>query len=1519
MKKLLLLLLLCLSGIHLAHAQLPDGSIAPEFTVQDVNMGGNSYTLSTLLAQGKTVFIDVFATWCGPCWNYHNSGALKNLMTQYGPDGTDEAMVLAIEADGATNVACIFGPSGCVGGTTGDWTAGTNYPICDDPSFNNLYNINYFPTIYMICPDGRIYESGQLSTSALWAFRQQKCSLGPAAVSLTSVTNVKCFGTNTGAVNISVTGGVPPYTYLWSNNATTQDLNNIPAGDYSCTVTSANNQQTFFGPATVEGPSDPLSVNLDDSTPAGCNGVLASLTAAGVGGWSNYTYKWNNNVLEATIVGLSPGNYTVTVTDDLACTKSATFNVAPPVLPTASIATPPIITCTQSNVQLNAAASSSGSNIVYAWTASGGGTITAGANTISPTVTTAGLYNLQVTNQDNNCSAYANTVVSANNTLPTANAGPAQTISCTQSSTQLAGSGSSGNNFTYLWTASAGGNISTGASTLTPTVTSAGTYTLNVTNTSNGCVQTSATAVTGIAPPVVNTTSGAITCLATSINLATTTNAGNPGFSWTGPNNFTSTVQSPTVNTAGSYTLVVLDSITGCSKTTTATVSANNTAPGAAATGGTLNCVVNTVVLNGSSPDTTAVYTWTGPNSFTSTVPNPSVTLDGVYNLAVTNTSSGCVSTAVATVTLNNTAPSASATTPGSLNCSATQVQLNGTGSSQGANYTYAWTTTTGNILSGANTTTPTVDQPGTYSLQVNNTDNGCTAVAATNVVLNPAVNAPTAVQANVACNGGANGMASVSASGGNGTYSYAWSNGATTAAIANLAAGVYNVVVTDGENCTATASVEIMQPAALSVNASSTAQSANGVNDGTATAAPSGGTATYTYLWSNNETSAIITGLAPGVYTVVVTDANGCTQLQTVTVNAFNCALQSSITSNNVTCFGANNGSAAVNLVGANNPVTYVWSNGANGPSASNLAPGNYTVNVLDANNCPAELNVSISEPAVLDANATATPETSAGANNGTATATPVGGVSTYTYLWSNNETTATITGLTPGTYTVVVTDLNGCTSQETMTVSAFACALSTSTSTANVSCAGAANGSVAVALTGGTAPFTYTWSNGGNTATIGNLSGGTYTVVIVDDNGCETTASAAVNEPAPFTTLAVTTVAPACPNDATGSAAAALGGGVEPYTYAWSNGATGQMATNLVANTYTVVVTDANNCQTSTSVAIVATDSEAPTVAAQNATIFLDANGVATASTNALSVVAADNCAVASTTVTPATFSCDQLGDHIVTVLVTDAAGLTATTTAVVKVVDAIAPTLTCPNSISACSYDNIVTYAAPVEVDNCLLSGGEWNLDGLPSGSVFPIGVSTQTYTFKDASGNQGTCSFEVIITPPVDFQDVLVTNDVNNQGVGAININLSGGVAPLSFEWTRNEVVVGNTQNLSGITSGEYILEVTDANGCVYATTSVTVGNTTGIKEPNWLNGVRLQPNPTSGITQVVFARIPSSTLEISVIDGTGRVLLTDISDNQALITLDCTRLPGGMYTIRFSTGAEIGVRKLVINR
>ncbi|MBC7778390.1 MAG: T9SS type A sorting domain-containing protein [Phycisphaerae bacterium] len=1524
MKNLLLLLAFHALSIVSVRAQLPDGSIAPDFTAVDIN--GNTHNLYDLLNAGKTVYIDFFGTYCSSCFVYHHSGALEGIWDLYGPNGTDEAFVFGIEGSAATNLACLYGPAGCIGDTEGDWVTGTPYPLLHDngPEITDSYGITGFTTVICICSDKRMYNAYTSSTPVLWGVRNLHCVPPTIDIDI-DVQHVRCKQTATGKIDITPSGGTPPLTYNWSNGFHTQDLINRQAGTYSVTIYSATGEVGLSGPIEVPEPDDPLTLNIVEITPMGCNGILASATVAGSGGWNaNYDYLWQNGQTGATATNLSPGYHIVSVTDASNCKFYKTVSIAAAVYPTAAVAAPSTITCAQPSIQLNGNGSSSGPDISYQWYASNGGHIVSDSTSTTPTVNAGGNYTIVVTNDQTTCATNTTIAVIANQIQPAANAGPAQNISCTLPQATLQGTGSTGANFSYLWTPTDGGNIVSGATTLNPVVNARGTYTLKVTNSNNGCTQSSATTVGGTVPPTLATTSGVLNCLAPAITLTTTTNAASPTFAWTGPNNFMSSQKSPNVSVSGSYNVVVTDSITTCTSTATANITANTTAPGASTKGDTLTCIIHSVTITASTPDTSARFAWTGPNGFFSTLQSLTLADSGTYHLVVTDTLNGCTSTGTAAVVLDDVAPTASAVTPGNLNCNTAQLQLNGAGSSQGAAYSYLWTATNGgHIVSGDSTQTPLVDAVGTYSILVSNADNGCISTASANVLLSPTIAAAIAAQTNVACNGGSSGSATVNGLGGNNHYNYAWSNGASTASISGLSVGTYVVVVTDGENCSASSSVTIIQPdEVIKVNASSTAQSAFGQQDGTATASPTGGVAGYAYAWDNGGDTQTISGLAPGNYTVLVNDANGCTAAQTVTVNAFNCTLAANVSATNLTCFGANNGAAQVSVTTGASPMTFAWSNGATTQSVSNLPAGLLTLNITDGDGCPAAFSVNISEPNAIAANATSTPESALGANNGSATANPTGGTGAYIYKWNTGSTTQTITDLVPGAYAVVVTDANGCTTQQEVEVSSFLCVISSVNTITNVSCAGASNGAVTISLTGGTAPFNYTWSNGGTSATISNLTGGGYQVNISDANGCSFSTSATVAEPAPYSAWDLAIQNPLCPSDATGAATASILGGTLPYTFLWSNGVAGNTIANVPQGNYSVQVTDANGCQSGTSVTLTSSDSEPPSITAQNATIALDANGTAQLSLAALGAQFSDNCGIASTSISQQIFDCTQLGQHIVTVTATDLSGISASTTATVNVVDNIVPVLTCPASIVVCSYDNVVDYASAVAQDNCLLAGnGHWDLlSGLPSGSTFLEGATTQIYNYTDASGNTGACSFSVTVTSAVVFTNIVVNNDLNGQHTGSIDITVSGGDGPYAYEWQdENGNPIATTEDLTGVDQGLYSVQVIDANGCLYTQNDLKVSNTVGSKEPTWLTGVSLQPNPTSGLTRIVFAQPVATALEISVIDATGRVLLYDVSEQKSEVTINCSNLPGGVYTLRFRTGQEIGVRKLVVSR
>src|SRR6202008_1467491 len=391
------------------------------------------------------------------------------------------------------------------------------------------------------------------------------------------------------------------------------------------------------------------------------------------------------------------------------------------------------------------------------------------------------------------------------------------------------------------------------------------------------------------------------------------------------------------------------------------------------------------------------------------------------------------------------------------------------------------------------------------------------------------------------ACNGGT-GSATITATGGTPSYSYDWSNGATTSAVSGLMAGVYTATVTDANSCTSIKNVTITQPSALSTSTAVTNAACNG-GTGSATVTATGGAGSYTYDWSNGATTANITALA-GFYTATVTDANACTSIESVNISQPT-ALATSTAVTHVLCNGGT-GSATITATGGTPSYSYDWSNGATTSAVSGLMAGVYTATVTDANSCTSIKNVTITQPSALS---TSTAAANALCNGGTgsATVTATGGAGAYSYDWSNGATTSVVSGLMAGAYTATVTDANNCTSIENITISQPA-AMVTTTAATSALCNGA-TGSATVSATGGAGSYTYDWSNGSTTANMTALAG-VYTATVTDANACTSVKSVVITEPSALTaTTSQTNVT--CNAGTNGSASVSASVATSPYSY--------------------------------------------------------------------------------------------------------------------------------------------------------------------------------------------------------------------------------------------------------------------------------------------------------------------------------------------------------------------------------
>ncbi len=990
------------------------------------------------------------------------------------------------------------------------------------------------------------------------------------------------------------------------------------------------------------------------------------------------------------------------------------------------------------------------------------------------------------------------------------------TLTCNKTSVTLDGSLSLGGaDMKYIWTDSAGDTIDTDSITV---VTEPGLYTLATTSTIAGDTCTDFNTIEVIAdvlpPEGVLAVGDTLPCLSSSGILMGSSTTSNVTYEWSGPNGFSSFEETPAVNEIGTYTLVVTGE-NGCTESATTEVIESLEGVVTTAIGGTVDCINDSVVLSGNSTDPDVTYSWEGPGGATYNVQNPTVSEIGVYTLTVTD-NNGCTGTAEAEVIEDIEAPQASATSVVHFNCNSPTVLLNGAGSSFGNNFSYQWTTANGNIVADATTLTPTVSSVGTYTLTVTNDTNGCTNTATTSVQEYPQLFAVITSRESVTCFGADDGSASAIGFGGGGTYTYAWSDGQTTSAATGFSGGIYTVTITSAGNCSAIASVLIVQPSApLVANASATPESNAGANDGTASANPSGGTPGYSYDWSNGETTSTITDLPPGNYTVTVTDANDCESIQTVTVNQPDCFISAVIENEDVSCNGADDGTAEVTLDNAMEPYTYLWSNGSTMQQATDLAAGTYTVTATDANGCEVATSVTIVQPLVLSANAISTDLTMPNINDGTASASPTGGTSPYTYEWSNGSTSSSINNLAPGDYTVVVTDNNGCTETQTVTVEGFGCIMTIEVASIDVTCFGGSDGQAAVIPSNGLAPFTYEWSDGQTTATVGNLSAGVYDIIVTDSTDCPAIAQVTISEPAELV-LDVTELIPTDCGDNNGTATVTPQGGTPGYTYEWSNGQTDSTATGMAAGIYTISITDDNGCTTETQLEIetdITSDNIPPVASAGNLTIELGADGTASISADDIDNGSTDNCGITDMAVDIANFDCSNVGDNTIVLTIIDVGGNTDMATATVTVEDNIAPIVTCPTNMVVAYCDPVAEFQVEA-ADNCAADLTISQTNGLPSGSEFPEGETTQAFVATDASGNTATCSFTVEVSEVMTVTPSSTDAACFGEDDGTAIVDVNGGIPGYIYEWSNDSTGV----SITGLGPGTYTVTVTDQGGC-----------------------------------------------------------------------------------------------------
>ena len=434
-----------------------------------------------------------------------------------------------------------------------------------------------------------------------------------------------------------------------------------------------------------------------------------------------------------------------------------------------------------------------------------------------------------------------------------------------------------------------------------------------------------------------------------------------------------------------------------------------------------------------------------------------------------------------------------------------------------------------------------------------------------------------------VSCFGDGDGSATVVANGGAAPYSYLWSNNEITSSLSGLSAGTYSVTVTDATGCNASDTITVGQNPQLSLTETHTDASCGNVN-GSITLTASGGQPGYTFTWNDNNTDQNRTTLAAGSYTVTVEDAIQCTATLSVTI-AQSTGPNINITSTDVSCFGGNDGTATVVTNGGAAPYSYIWSNNDVTSSLSNLSAGVYSVTVTDATGCNGSDTITVGQNAQLTLAETHT-DASCGNANGSITLTVNGGQAGYTFSWNNNSSNQNRTGLTAGSYSVTAEDAAQCTATLSITIGQSS-GPSLSISATDVSCYGGNDGTATVVATGGTVPYSYLWSNNEITSSISGLVAGAYEVTVTDATGCNGSDTVNIEQP-PLLEVTLQSTDISCFGDSSAIITSVVSGGVPNYVYLWNNSTTSAGLSNQPAGSYSLTVTDNNQCSAITDITV-------------------------------------------------------------------------------------------------------------------------------------------------------------------------------------------------------------------------------------------------------------------------------------------------------------------------------------------
>ena len=1255
----------------------------------------------------------------------------------------------------------------------------------------------------------------------------------PDSVLATAVVDsVSCFDGSDGAIDVTATGGTPPYTYSWTGpdgfTSSDEDLSGIPSGLYSLTITDAQNCNNPVDLEWEVGQPNDFSIDIT-TQPVTCLGDADGTIDVSISGATPpYMVEWTGpdgfSATGTSLSNLEGGTYMATLTDANDCDSLFNVEVDEPDELVLDASITDLLCAASVNGAIDLEISGGTAPYTVAWAGPDG--FTSSDEDISNL--SGGVYTAEVAD-DNNCMVTQDFEVQSPDSLQATFT--VSDIACFGDSDGAIDAEITGGTQPYTISWSGPDGFTSSQEDISGLV--AGTYLLEVTD-ANGCQLSDSSAVAQPDELVVDETINAVGCFGestASIDLDVSGGVSPYTFAWTGPDGFVSSDEDIANLMAGDYEVTIEDA-NGCDSTLTYEVTEpNELTINAMVTGPqcpeTADGIID-IEVNGGTPPYD--ISWTGPDGFTSDQTLLENLDEGTYQLDIED-ANGCVFNGSYTleyaveIAIDATVMDASC---GNLEDGEISVQASG-----GVEpYLFEWSGPDGFTGSG-----PSISDlaPGIYELDVTDS-NGCTASDSITVDSPVAITIDGTVT-DLECAGDADGEISIDVSGGQSPYSFEWSGPdgftSTDEDITGLAGGNYSITVTDSEDCAEVETFEVIEPDSLDLDVLITPPACQ-QSDGSLEAMVSGGTvaADYTYTWLDDSdnvlgNSAVLNGIGTGIYVIEITDDNGCFISDQVEVTDEVVTVSDSITA--VTCPGGSDGAIEIEILTGEPPYTLVWEGPGSFTSIeediSDLEAGDYTLEITDDQGCTFIGVFTVPEPGSIEFNPTITEISCNSFDDGAITLSPTGGTPPYSIAWSGpdgfTETGTSVSNLAPGTYQIALLDDAGCQNVTTIELTEPD-ELAVDFMVSEPLCSGESTGEIEAVVSGGTSPYTYSWTGpdgfSSDQPLIDDLPVGLYELAVTDTNGCEILGSIELDSPDSL--VVQTTVTEATCGQPDGSAEATVSGGVPPYDIEWfddggTSVGTGALLENVMAGVYTLNVVDQNGCSSEQIVPI--SDEGADLTADIVPTLCFNSTEGAidltvTGGTPDYSYEWTGPNGFASTDE-----DISDLEGGIYGVAVTDDASCIYTDT------------------FEVTSPDSILIQATVTDV-SC--AGGDGQIDIDVSGGtppydfawVGPLGFTSDqedisdldqgTYTVTVQDQNLCMNSLEVEVGQATPIEVSLTTGNLLCQGdsSGFIQAALTGGDGNYTIDWTGPNGFSSDQANIFDLIAGEYTLSVMDGTGC-----------------------------------------------------------------------------------------------------